>query len=140
MSVFMAMFLSVLWASFTGFFRSYPAVQKANERKAEAEEISRIIGMLPTMATATVHGLQINSLFQLLLITKEMWIEGCPCTQKSRHWKGILAFQDEYFKSKKSESFVTSYNKSMHAGIKHDISDIHLKSSGSLRYVKSPKS
>ena len=78
-------------------------------------------------------------------------MEGCPCLQKSRHWKGVLTFQEEYFKSKNSESFVSSYNESLHAGlmkqlfaplsrsIAHDISSIHIRSSGSFRNAKSPE-
>ena len=97
------------------FFWKDPAVKKAIERKAKAEEILRIIGMSHAMAEATAQGLQINCLFQLPLITKEMQMEGCPCLQKSRHWKGVLAFQDKYFKWKNSESFVLSYIESLQA-------------------------
>ena len=61
-------------------------------------------------------------------------------------------FRDKYFKSKNSKSFVSSYNESMHTGIMkqpfaplsrsivYDISSIHMKSSGSFRYAKSPES
>ena len=78
--------------SFTSFFKEDPAVKKAKERQAEAKEILRIVRLLPEMAKATARGLQINSPFQLPLIRKEMWMEGCPCTQKMRHLKGITAF------------------------------------------------
>ena len=127
-------------------------MKKVKERKAEAEEILRMIGMSPEMATATTQGLQINSPFQQPLIMKEMWMEGCPCLQKSTHWKGVLAFQDQYFKLKNSDSFLSSYNKSFHAGlmkqlfatlsrsIAPDISSIYMRSSGSFRNAKSPES
>ena len=136
--------------SFASFFKGDPAIKKVKERKAEAEEILRNVRLSPKMAKATTRGLQINSPFQLPLITKEMWMEGCPCTQKSRHWKGIMAFQDEYFRSKNSESFISSYNESFHAGlmkqlfaplprsIAPDVSSIHMRSSGSFRHAKIP--
>ena len=126
-------------------------MKKANERKAEAKFFLRIIGMSHAMAEATAQGLQINCLFQLPLIQKEMWMEGCPCPQKSRHWKGVLAFQDKYFKSKNSESFVSCYNELLHAGlmkqlfaplsrsIGHDIRSIPIRSSGFFRNAKSPE-
>ena len=106
--------------------------------------------MSPAMAAVTAQGLQIYSSFQLLLITKKMLMEGCPCSQKSRHWKGVLAFQEEYYKSKNLESFVSSYNELLHKGLQlftplsrsivHDISSIHMRSSGSFRNAKSSKS
>ena len=79
-------------------------------------------------------------------------MEGCPCTQKSRHWKGITAFLDEYFRSKNSESIISSYNESFHAGlmkqlfaplprsIAPNISSIHMRSSRLFRNGKSQKS
>ena len=133
------------------FFLERSSREEGKRDKAEAEEILRFIGMSLAIAEATAQGIQINSPFQLPLITKEMWMEGCPCPQKLRSWKGVLAFEFKYFKSKHSESFVSSYNESLHAGIMkqlftplqrsitHDIRSIHLKSSGSLRYIKSPE-
>ena len=79
-------------------------------------------------------------------------MERCPCLQKSKHWKGVLTFQDEYFKLKNSKSFISSYNESFHAGlmkqlfaplsrsIAPDISSTYMRSSGSFRNAKSPKS
>ena len=151
-SVFTAVFWTRLWVSFTSLFKEDPSMKKAKEKKAEAEEILRIIGLSPEMAMATARGLQIISPFQLPLITKKMLMKGCPCTQKSRHWKGTMAFQDKYFRLKNSESFISSYNKSFHPGlmkqlfapvprsIAPDISSIHMRSSGSFRHLKSPES
>ena len=111
----------------------------------------KIIRMSLAMAEATARGLQINSPFQPPLITNEMWIEGCPWPQKSRHWKGVIMFEDEDFKSKNSESFVSIYNESLHASlmqqlfaplsriITHIIWNIPIRSSGLFRDVKSPE-
>ena len=146
-SVFTVVFWTGLWVSFTSLFKEDPAIKKAKEKKAEAKEILRIIRLSSEMATATAQELQINSPFQLSLIMKEMWMEGCPCTQKSRHWKGVIVFQEEYFRSKNSESFISFHTGLMKQlftplprSITPDISSIHMRSSGSYRNAKSPKS
>ena len=78
-------------------------------------------------------------------------MRSCPCTQMERYWKSVYAFQQEYAKSKELQSFLTSYDKSMHVqtmrklfvpdpqNISQDVSSIYVKSSGSMKYIKSPE-